>query len=157
MFSKLFCYILESHGAVAQLGERLTGSQKVVGSNPISSTKYLATKSSKSSQKFTSDLLEKFISSRPEGLSKKTIQFYRYTLSGLVGYPLNPDGVGSYLKSLTCGNAKLRFYQSLRILFRWLLRNDYIYDNAIEKVSPPKTQKKLLAAISEEQLGTLLG
>jgi hypothetical protein len=37
-FRKLFCYILESHGAVAQLGERLTGSQKVVGSNPISST-----------------------------------------------------------------------------------------------------------------------
>jgi hypothetical protein len=27
-----------SYGAVAQLGERLTGSQKVVGSNPISST-----------------------------------------------------------------------------------------------------------------------
>ena len=37
-FPKLFCYILESHGAVAQLGERLTGSLKVVGSNPISST-----------------------------------------------------------------------------------------------------------------------
>jgi hypothetical protein len=37
-FRKLFCYILEPDGAVAQLGERLTGSQKVVGSNPISST-----------------------------------------------------------------------------------------------------------------------
>jgi integrase/recombinase XerC/integrase/recombinase XerD len=120
-----------------------------VGSNPISSTNLIA-------EKFTTELLEKFISSRPEGLSKKTIQFYRYTLSGLVGCPLSPDGVGSYLKSLTCGNAKLRFYQSLKILFRWLLRNDYIYDNAMEKVSPPKTQKKLLAAISEEQLGILL-
>jgi site-specific recombinase XerD len=73
-----------------------------------------------------------------------------------VGYDLTPDGVGLYLKSLTCKNAKLRFYQSLKILFRWLLRNDYISDNAIEKVSPPKTQKKLLAAISKEQLGILL-
>jgi len=51
-------------------------------------------------------------------LSKRTIEFYRYTLTDFVGYPLSPDGVGSYLKSLTCWNAKLRFYQSLKILFR---------------------------------------
>ena len=65
VFPKLFCYILESRGAVAQLGERLTGSQKVVGSNPISSTNLIA-------EKFTTQLLEKFISSRPEGLSNIT-------------------------------------------------------------------------------------
>jgi integrase/recombinase XerC len=110
----------------------------------------------KKSKKFTTELLEKFISSRPEGLSRKTIQFYRYALTNFVGYPLSPDGVSSYLKSLTCGNAKLRFYQSLKILFRWLLRNNYIPDNATERVAPPKTQKKLLAAISKEQLGILL-
>ncbi len=75
------------------MGERLTGSQKVVGSNPISSTNYLATKSS---QKFTTELLAKFIFSRLEGLSRKTIQFYRYTLTGFVDYPLSPEGVGSY-------------------------------------------------------------
>jgi len=127
-----------------------------VGSNPISSTKYRATKSSESSQKFTTDLLERFVASRPEGLSKKTIQFYRYTLTGFVGYDLTPDGVASYLKSLTCKNAKLRFYQSLKILFRWLLRNNCVSDNAMDKVSPPKIQRKLLAAISEEQLGISL-
>jgi site-specific recombinase XerD len=69
-----------------------------------------------------------------------------------VGYDLTPQGVNPYLKSLSCRNAKLRFYQSLKILFRWLLRDDYIPDNAMEKVSPPKTQKRLLAAISEGQL-----
>ena len=127
-----------------------------MGSNPISSTKYRATKSSESSQKFTTDLLERFVASRPEGLSKKTIQFYRYTLTGFVGYDLTPDGVASYLKSLTCKNAKLRFYQSLKILFRWLLRNNCVSDNAMDKVSPPKIQRKLLAAISEEQLGISL-
>ncbi len=41
-FANAFCYILEPYGAVAQLGERLTGSQKVVGSNPISSTSLIA-------------------------------------------------------------------------------------------------------------------
>jgi hypothetical protein len=72
-FPKLFCYILESGGAVAQLGERLTGSQKVVGSNPISSTSLIARRFTSSQlQKFTTELLEKFISSRPEGLSNTT-------------------------------------------------------------------------------------
>ncbi len=32
---------LNQAGAVAQSGERLTGSQKVVGSNPISSTNFI--------------------------------------------------------------------------------------------------------------------
>ena len=128
-----------------------------MGSNPISSTSSIAKKFTSSQlQKFTTELLEKFISSRPEGLSKKTIEFYRYTLTDFVGYPLSPDGVGSYLKSLTCRNAKLRFYQSLKILFRWLHRNAYIPENPMEKVSPPKIQKKLLPAITEEQLQVLL-
>jgi len=88
-------------------------------------------------------------------LSKRTIEFYRYTLTNFVGYSLSPDGVSSYLKSLSCWNAKLRFYQSLKILFRWLQRNGYISENPMEKVSPPKTQKKLLAAVSKEQLDIL--
>jgi hypothetical protein len=48
------------------------------------------------------------------------MEFHRYTLTGFAGYDLTPDGVASYLKSLTCKNAKLRFYQSLKVLFRWL-------------------------------------
>jgi integrase/recombinase XerC len=120
-----------------------------VGSNPISSTNLKA-------KKFTTELLKRFIASRPEGLSKRTIEFYQYTLTNFVGYPLSPDGVSSYLKSPTCRNAKLRFYQSLKILFRWLQRNGYISENPMERVSPPKTQKKLLPAIAGEQLQVLL-
>ena len=128
-----------------------------MGSNPISSTNSKARKfTSYQLQKFTTEFLERFISSRPEGLSRRTIEFYRYTLTDFVGYPISPDGVGSYLKSLTCGNGKLRFYQSLKILFRWLQRNGYISENPMDKVSPPKTQRKLLAAVSKEQLDVLL-
>jgi len=68
-------------------------------------------------------------------LSKRTIEFYRYTLTNFVGYSLSPDGVSSYLKSLSCWNAKLRFYQSLKILFRWLQHNGYISENPMENVS----------------------
>jgi site-specific recombinase XerD len=100
--------------------------------------------------------LEKFISSRAEGSSKRTIEFYRYTLTDFVGYPLTPDGVSSYLKSLTCGNGKAKFYQALKTLMLWLYRNGYTQDKVIDRVPMPKVQRKLLPAVSKEQLDTLL-
>jgi integrase/recombinase XerC/integrase/recombinase XerD len=100
--------------------------------------------------------LEKFIDSRPEGVSKRTIEFYRYTLTNFVGYPLNPDGVCSYLKSLTCHNGKVKFYQALKTLLLWLYHNGYTQDKVIDRVPMPKIQRKLLPAVSKEQLDTLL-
>ena len=110
----------------------------------------------KSSQKFTTWLLEKFITSRPQGTSSRSIEAYHYTLDGFVGYPITSQGITTYLSRLTCGNGKTKFYSCLRALSRWLYHNDYIPENVIEKVSPPKKQKKLLAAVSKEQLETLL-
>jgi integrase len=95
-------------------------------------------------------------SSRPDGSSNRTIEFYRYTLTNFVGYPLSPDGINSYLKSLTCGNSKAKYYQALKTLFLWLYHNDYTQDKIIDKVPTPKVQKKLLPAVSKEQLDTLL-
>jgi integrase/recombinase XerC len=110
----------------------------------------------KSSQKFTRELLESFISSRPDGCSHRTIEFYRYTLTQFVGYPLSTDGVSSYLKSLTCGNGKARHYQALKTLLLWLYRNNYTQDKIIDKVPLPKVQKRLLPAVSKEQLEILM-
>jgi len=110
----------------------------------------------KSSQKFTTQLLEKFIISRPQGASSRSIESYHYTLDNFVGYPITPEGISSYLASLRCQNGKAKFYSCLRALSRWLYRNDYIPENVIEKVLPPKVQKKLLPAVSKEQLDTLL-
>jgi site-specific recombinase XerD len=110
----------------------------------------------KSSQKFTTELLEKFIISRPQGTSKRTIESYHYTLDNFVGYPITPEGMNSYLASLRCHNGKAKFYSCLRALCNWLYQNGHIPDNPITKVSPPKTRKKLLPAISKEQLEVLL-
>jgi hypothetical protein len=85
--------------------------------------------------------LEKFIASRAEGSSKRTIEFYRYTLTNFVGYPLSPDGVSSYLKSLTCGNGKAKFYQALRTLMLWLYHNSYTQDKVIDRVAMPKVSE----------------
>jgi len=101
-------------------------------------------------------VLEKFITSRPDGCSKRTIEFYHYTLTDFVGYPLTPDGVNAYLKSLTCGNGKARFYQTLKTLLLWLYGNGHTQDKVIDKVPVPKVQKKLLPAVSREQLEVLL-
>ena len=91
----------------------------------------------KSSQKFTTQLLEKFIISRPQGASSRSIESYHYTLDNFVGYPITPEGISSYLASLRCQNGKAKFYSCLRALSRWLCHNDYIPENVIEKVSPP--------------------
>jgi site-specific recombinase XerD len=107
-------------------------------------------------QKFTTQLLENFIISRPQGASSRSIESYHYTLDNFVGYPITPEGINSYLSSLRCQNGKVKFYSCLRALSRWLYRNGYIPENVIEKVSPPKTQKRLLPAISEEQLEVLV-
>jgi len=110
----------------------------------------------KSSQKFTTQLLEKFIISRPQGTSSRSIESYHYTLDNFVGYPITPEGISSYLTSLRCQNGKAKFYSCLRALSRWMYHNGYIPENVIEKVSPPKTQKKLLPAVSKEQLEVLV-
>jgi site-specific recombinase XerD len=115
-----------------------------------------ATYVSGSSQKFTSELLERFIISRPQGASKHTIGSYRYTLDGFVGYPITADGVNAYLRGLTCHNGKAKFYSCLRALCNWLYQNGYIPSNPINRVSPPRMQKRLLPAISKEQLEVLL-
>ncbi|MFC2034441.1 tyrosine-type recombinase/integrase, partial [Chloroflexota bacterium] len=110
----------------------------------------------KSSQKFTTDLLKKFITSRPQGTSPRSIEAYHYTLDNFIGYPITSQGITNYLNSLTCGNGKVKFYSCLRALCNWLYRNDYISVNPITKVSPPRIQKKLLPAISKEQLDILV-
>ncbi len=109
-----------------------------------------------SSQKFTTGLLEKFIISRPQGTSIRSIESYHYTLDGFVGYPITSQGITSYLSRLTCGNGKAKFYSCIRALCNWLHRSGYIRNNPMTLVSPPKIQKRLLPAVNQEQLEKLL-
>ncbi len=50
----------------------------------------------------------------------------------------------------------MKFYQALKTLLLWLHRNGYTEDRIIDKVPAPKIQKKLLPAVSKEQLEVLL-
>ncbi len=105
---------------------------------------------------FTKELQEQFIKSRASGSSKKTLEIYQLTLGRFTGYPLTPEGINRYLDSLTCGNAKHNYYRCIKTLCRWLYHTDQLATNPIENVLPPRRQKKLLPAISKEQLGILV-
>lgn len=100
---------------------------------------------------FTIQLLQKFITSRPSGTSPETIGIYHLALDRFIGYPITPEGINAYLNSLTCGNAKHNYYRVIKTLCGWLYHTDRIASNLIEKVLPPRRQKKLLPAISKEQ------
>ena len=107
-------------------------------------------------RKFTKYLFDLFLESRPQGISQRTVESYHYTLTGFISYSLTTEGIRQYLNHLSCCNGKLKFYSCLRTLFGWLHQNDYIPNNPIKRVAPPKTQKKLLSAISKEQRDILL-
>ncbi|MFC2039226.1 hypothetical protein ACFLST_00310 [Chloroflexota bacterium] len=124
-----------------------------MGSNPARDALAAA---SDCSQKFTRDLLDKFLGSRASGTSPKTIAIYHLALGNSIGYPITPEGISAYLNFLTCGNAKHNYYRCLKTLCRWLYHTEQIPTNPIEKVFPPRRQKRLLPAISKEQLGILV-
>jgi integrase/recombinase XerC/integrase/recombinase XerD len=105
---------------------------------------------------FTTTLLDKFIKSRPSGTSLKTIGVYQLALDNFVGYPITPEGINAYLNSLSCGNAKHNYYRVIKTLCRWLYYTDQIASNPIDRVLPPRRQKKLLPAISKDQLDILV-
>jgi len=127
-----------------------------VGSNPSRDAISLATKCSQSSQKFTKEILDNFIKSRASGTSAKTIKVYHLALDNFIGYPITPEGINTYLNSLTCGNAKHNYYRVIKTLCRWLYHTDQVTYNPIEKVLPPRRQKRLLPAISKDQLDILV-
>jgi len=111
---------------------------------------------SNSSQKFTKNLLDEFLSSRASGTSPKTLELYHFALDRFIGYPLTPEGIKSYLDSLTCRNGKHNYYRCIKTLCRWLYHTDQLLTNPTDKVLPPRRQKRLLPAISKEQLAILI-
>ncbi len=124
-----------------------------MGSNPSRDATNLALNRS---QKFTKEILDSFLASRASGTRPKTFRIYHLALDNFIGYTLSPEGINAYLNSLTCGNAKHNYYRCIKTLCRWLYHTDQLPTNPIEKVLPPRRQKRLLPAISKDQLAILV-
>lgn len=101
-------------------------------------------------------MVDSFITSRRQGISKNTLLFYHRCLDKAIGIDLTASGINWYLSSLNCGNAKHAYYRAIRALCNWLFRNDYLLDNPLKKVDPPKPVKRILPSLTVEQLYHLL-
>jgi len=104
----------------------------------------------------TQKWIDEFLASRRQGLSMRTLEFYRDILYQTVGIELTPKGINDWLTNLTCGNAKFSYYRAVKVFCNWLYKSKKINKNPITLVDRPRTSKKLLPAITKEQLATLI-
>ena len=104
-------------------------------------------------------MLSDFQNSRRAGLSHHTILFYQRCLGKAIGIELTAKGINDFLASLNCGNGKFAYYRAIRAFCNWPVRNDYLKDNPLKKVDPPKPIKPILPSLTNEQVnywGSLL-
>ncbi len=100
--------------------------------------------------------VDEFLASRRQGLSKRTLEYYRDILSRLIGTDLTPKGINAWLTSLNVDNAKLNYYQVTKIFCNWLYKSKKIAKNPTDLVDKPKTAKRIPPAITINQLVALL-
>ena len=103
-------------------------------------------------------LLAQFIFSRRQGLSFNSITFYKACLKGFVSnYDLTADGINQFLSDLKCSaGAKACYFRAIRAFVNWLIRIDYLKDNPLRKVDPPKPKKMILPSLTSEQVQYLI-
>jgi site-specific recombinase XerD len=110
-------------------------------------------------------LLTTFIESRRQGLSQRTLEFYRTYLKlskPVLGANVNCKQISDFLNSLNCSHGgKHAYYRSLRAFYNWFYSRKSGYnlnkqDNPILEVDPPKVEKKILPSLTVEQVAYLI-
>jgi len=110
-------------------------------------------------------LLTTFLKSRRQGLSPKTIDFYKGYLNlahQVIGLDVTGQDVTQFLDSLQCsGGGKHAYYRVLKTFYNWLYSPKSGYslnpnDNPILIVDAPKVGKRILPSLSQEQLNYLI-
>jgi len=104
----------------------------------------------------TPELIDLFLSSRRQGLSKLTRGFYYSCLSKAIGIELSAQGINEFLSSLPCKNGKHSYFRALRVLCNWMVRNGIMTSNPMNSVDPPKIQKRIPPNLSQTELTNLL-
>jgi integrase len=103
-------------------------------------------------------LLEDFLKSRRQGLSPRTITYYRQCLVPfLTFYDLKPQSINEFLANLTCNaGGKFAYYRAIRTFCNWLVRNDYLKQSPLKRIDPPKRPKPILPSLTSEQVEYLI-
>ena len=100
--------------------------------------------------------IDEFLASRRQGIAEKTLEYYRDILYQFIGTDLTAKGINAWLTTLNVGNAKLNYYQVIKVFCNWLYRSRKINKNPANLVDRPKTYKRILPAVTVQQLDTLL-
>jgi len=112
------------------------------------------------------ELLSKFLKSRRQGLSHRTLQFYEHMLalaSSVIRLDVKHQDIQRFLDRLNCSNGgKHGYYRCLRCFYRWLYspRSGYdlnLQDNPMLLIEAPKVEKRILPSLSPEQVDYLIG
>ena len=112
-----------------------------------------------------SELVSKFLASRRQGLSSRTIQYYRDTLrlaASIIGLKICCQDIKAFLDNLGCSNGgKHAYYRALRAFYNWLYSPKSGYglnpqDNPMLLVESPKVEKRILPSLTVEQLDYLI-
>jgi integrase len=84
--------------------------------------------------------------------------FYQRCITPLVAfYGLTSDNINEFLSDLNCnGGGKLAYYRAIRAFCNWLVRNEYLKDNPLKMVDPPRPIKPILPSITTEQVTYLI-
>jgi site-specific recombinase XerD len=104
-------------------------------------------------------LLPKFLASRRQGIAPSTIIYYQRCLTPFTkSTALTPSGINQFLTNLKChAGGKAAYYRAIRAFCNWLFKNDYLKDNPMRKVDPPKQPKRILPSMTVEQVTYLIG
>jgi len=99
-------------------------------------------------------MLTNFLSSRRQGTSQRTIEFYQEKLSKAIGTKLTPQGINGFLASLKCGNGRKNYFVAIRALVNWLYHGSL--DNPMDNVAMPRVARRILPSIKVEDIPLLL-
>jgi site-specific recombinase XerD len=112
-----------------------------------------------------STLSIEFLRSRRQGLSPRSIDYYRCYLNlahSVIGVDVPGQRIIQFLGSLKCSNGgKHAYYRTLRAFYNWLYspksgHNLNPQNNPIFIVDSPKVGKKILPSLSQEQVEFLM-
>jgi len=109
--------------------------------------------------------IELFLRTRRDGISPKTITFYRSYLSKAIPvlglYP-HSVSLNKYLNSLPCSvGGKHAYYRAISVFYNWLYsaRSGFDFnsrENPIDLIDPPKKPKHILPSLKLEQVISLI-
>ena len=108
--------------------------------------------------KLSYELLTKFLESRRQGLSPNTIDFYNtYLIPFVNNCVLTPESINYFISTRSCHlGGKHAYFRAIRAFLNWLVRYDYISENPLKKVDPPKPAKPILPSLTSDQVQYLV-